>query len=263
MSRYLNKLFLWSLGGLSYILQTMFKNKRHNWDEIALDPRHPDNEVARRFLDLVMSPRYRTLKDPDPKMRDWNVYRAGWGAFAEAQVLGKLQPREAAQHAQCELSQQFCEDLQVELNKTREENDELKRQVAQLKKESLKGTFQCICCKDAFTEEDTLPLTCEFFPTAINISIDDVVVKITVDLPLDNTELKKLEGRENEKPYICKECFSGVAGTAVSRIIERIRNRRHLEMWGRVEGVAPTRGSTALQVPVPAKKTRFPKIKFD
>jgi hypothetical protein len=214
-------------------------DKKSNWDNAALDPKHPDNEAARKFLDLVMSPAYRPLRDPDPRMRDWRLYLAGWKAFAASQALGDASTQEPAQHAVCALSQQICEELRTEMQKIQDENKKLKRDLKQHTKVSPVGPYSCISCDDTFEAEDIVTLDGEFFPSTLDLTAGIEVVRITISLPKDMRELRKLN--KGLPPTICKGCFHALLNLAAARMIERLRVRRHMEMWGPANGIDPAR----------------------
>lgn len=213
--------------------------KKSNWEEIALDPNHPENEAARKFMDLVLSPEYRMLKDPDPRIRDWRLYLTGWRSFASSQVLGDLPDKDKAQYAQCELSRRVCEDLQEALKAVRKENRDLKKKLEKSPKALPVGVFTCISCKDSFETEDTVTLDKEFFPSTLDLEAGESTVRVTVALPRDHGELRKIS--KEPPPRICKRCFHALLNMAASRMIERFRMRHHLELWGPADGINPMR----------------------
>ena len=209
------------------------------WEESATDTQHPDNEVARRFLDLVLTPNYSALKDHNPRTRDWNMFLEGWRAFAASQTSGVESLGRALPHAQCELSRSICDDMHRTVVQLQEENQTLRNDLVEARKRS-DGPKTCIRCKDGFLLEDIIEFGSDFFPSSIDVEAGKEVLRVSIALTTDKRELRKLAPAD--VPCICKNCFHRVLEEVASRMIERLRMRMQMKLWGPAKGEDPARG---------------------
>lgn len=218
------------------------------WEEVALNPDHPDQPAAVKFLEVVSSPAYKSMRDPNPIARDWGFFFAGWKrAHAESSLGGKLYEETAAGATQCELSKSVCTGLQEALSRAQQENEVLKARLAAAVRTPGLGPVRCARCDGAFEPEDVIPLCSDFFPMSADSSFGvDTIVRLTASLPNDTSEENRREGREPQN--LCKSCLREICESSATQLAENARLRKSISTWylrrRRLESVEACEAST-------------------
>lgn len=200
------------------------------WEEVALNPNHPDQPAAVKFLEVVSSPSYKLMKDPNPIARDWAFFLAGWKrAHAGISLGGALHEETAAGAAQCELSKTVCATLQEALVAAQRENAMLRSRLSARDATLYKGPLSCARCGGGFEPEDVIPLCDEFFPIASESAFGEDSVRVTLSLPNDFSEWNATHGVETKN--LCNGCLREITEAAAIQLVEQIRLRKTLLNW--------------------------------
>jgi hypothetical protein len=200
------------------------------WEEVALDPNHPDQPAAVKFLEVVSSSQYRLMRDPSMVAREWNFFLAGWKrAHSTAAFSGT--PHEMTLHgaAQCELSKSICLTLQEALLAAQRENESLRSRLSAKEGARPTGSLSCARCGGGFEPEDVIPLCDEFFPIAADSTFGEDVVRVTLSLPNDFSEWNATHDVETKN--LCNSCLEEIARAVTTQMIEQIRLRKTLLNW--------------------------------